>query len=79
MLIVERASGSLHDAHIRDLLERLRPGDILALNETRVRPARLEVRRLPTGGHVELLFVRPVPTPAGTAAGPAWRVLARPA
>lgn len=79
MLIVERASGMLHDAHIRDLPERLRPGDILALNETRVRPARLAVRRLPTGGRVELLFVRPVPTPAGTEAGPVWRVLARPA
>jgi S-adenosylmethionine:tRNA ribosyltransferase-isomerase len=79
MLIVERASGRLHDAHIRDLPERLRPGDILALNETRVRPARLDMRRSPTGGHVELLFVRPVPTPTGTAVGPDWRVLVRPA
>jgi S-adenosylmethionine:tRNA ribosyltransferase-isomerase len=79
MLIVERASGALHDARIRDLPERLCPGDILALNETRVRPARLAVRRLPTGGRVELLFVRPAPAPAGSTARPAWRVLARPA
>jgi S-adenosylmethionine:tRNA ribosyltransferase-isomerase len=46
----------------------------MVLNETRVRPARLEVRR-PTGGKVELLFVRPAPE-EGTES---WRVLARPA
>ena len=79
MLVVERAGEALHDAGILDLPEWLRAGDTLALNETRVRPARLEVRRLPTGGRVELLFVRPVPTPAGSASGPDWRVLARPA
>jgi S-adenosylmethionine:tRNA ribosyltransferase-isomerase len=44
---------------------------VLALNETRVRPARLVVRR-PTGGAVELLFVRPETDGC-------WRVLARPA
>ena len=44
---------------------------MLALNETRVFPARLDVRR-PSGGKIELLFVRPEP-------GGAWRVLARPA
>ncbi len=79
MLIVERASGALRDAHIRDLPDHLRPGDMLALNETRVRPARLEVHRLPTGGHVELLFVRPLTGSPGIDAGPVWRVLARPA
>jgi S-adenosylmethionine:tRNA ribosyltransferase-isomerase len=74
LLVVERASGRLHDQHVTDLPAWLRPGDALALNETRVRPARLEVRR-GTGGRVELLFVRPEP------GGPAevWRVLAKPA
>jgi S-adenosylmethionine:tRNA ribosyltransferase-isomerase len=79
MLVVERATGTLRDATIRHLPDHLRPGDILALNETRVRPARLAVRRRPTGGHVELLFVRPVPESAGGGPGPVWRVLARPA
>ena len=79
LLVLERATGTMHDARIPDLAEWLRAGDILALNETRVRPARLDVRRRPTGGRVELLFVRPAPTPAGGPAGAAWRVLARPA
>ena len=76
LLVVERASGRLHDARVAELPAWLRSGDILALNETRVRPARLAARRLPTGGRVELLFVRPDPA-AGNAQ--TWRVLARPA
>jgi S-adenosylmethionine:tRNA ribosyltransferase-isomerase len=73
LLVVERASGALHDQHVTDLPRWLRRGDVLALNETRVRPARLYVQR-PTGGRVELLFVRPEP-----GEGERWRVLARPA
>jgi len=73
LLVVERASGTLHDQRVTDLPRWLRAGDVLALNETRVRPARLYVRR-PTGGRVELLFVRPEP-----GGGERWRVLARPA
>jgi S-adenosylmethionine:tRNA ribosyltransferase-isomerase len=73
MLVVERATGALHDQRIPDLPRWLRAGDVLALNETRVRPARLYVHRA-TGGRVELLFVRPE---AGE--GERWRVLARPA
>ncbi len=76
LLVLERASGALHDQSIPDLERWLRPGDALALNETRVIPARLPVRR-PTGGRVELLFVRPLTVVRG--AGETWRVLARPA
>lgn len=74
LLVVERTSGRLHDQRVSDLPRWLRAGDVLALNETRVRPARLRARR-PSGGAVELLFVRPEPGPAGAD----WRVLARPA
>ena len=73
LLVVERATGALHDRSFRDLPRWLRAGDALALNETRVRPARLYLRRA-SGGRVELLFVRPE---AGE--GEHWRVLARPA
>jgi S-adenosylmethionine:tRNA ribosyltransferase-isomerase len=75
LLVVERASGALTDARFAELGRWLRAGDALVVNETRVRPARLVLRR-PSGGRVELLFVRPA-----ARAGPAdaWRVLARPA
>jgi len=81
LLVVERAGGVLHDSIVRELPSWLRAGDALALNETRVRPARLTVRR-PSGGRVHLLFVRPeVGGEAAAAHGPRerWRVLARPA
>jgi len=71
LLVVEREAGQLHDSTFVELERWLRQGDALALNETRVRPARLDLHR-PSGGAVELLFVRPE-------AEGAWRVLARPA
>ncbi len=42
--------------HVRDLPELLGPGDLLVLNDTRVLPARLTLRK-PTGGHVEVLLL----------------------
>jgi S-adenosylmethionine:tRNA ribosyltransferase-isomerase len=71
LLVVERATGVLHDSRVSDLGRWLRSGDALALNETRVRPARMDVRRR-SGGRVELLVVRPEP-------GGLWHVLAKPA
>ncbi len=70
LLVVDRAAGTLHDSSVAELPRWLRAGDVLALNETRVRPARLHMRR-PTGGAVEVLLVRPE-------ADGGWLVLARP-
>jgi S-adenosylmethionine:tRNA ribosyltransferase-isomerase len=72
LLVVERASGRLTDAVVRELPGWLRAGDALVLNETRVLPARLFVRRPPGWGRVELLFVRREESGL-------WRALARPA
>ncbi len=71
LLVVERRSGALHDDRFTSIARWLGRGDALAINETRVRPARLHVWR-GSGGRVELLFVRPE-------ADGTWRVLARPA
>ena len=76
LLVLERATGALHDQRFSDLPGWLGPADALVLNETRVRPARLEVRR-ESGGAIELLFVRPEGD--GAPGPPRWRVLARPA
>jgi S-adenosylmethionine:tRNA ribosyltransferase-isomerase len=75
LLVLERGTGAIHDTTIAAIGEWLRPHDTLLLNETRVIPARLFTRR-PTGGRVELLFVRPL---AHEPDGARWRVLARPA
>ncbi len=50
----------------------LRAGDVLVVNRTRVLPARLHARRMPSGGRVELLLLRQQDERR-------WQVLARPA
>ena len=57
LLVLERASGRVQHATVRALAEYLRCGDLLVVNDTRVRPARLRCRTT-SGGSVELLLVR---------------------
>lgn len=50
------SDGSCVDRRFQDLLDLLRPNDVLVFNDTKVLPARLEAQRA-TGGKVELLVV----------------------
>jgi S-adenosylmethionine:tRNA ribosyltransferase-isomerase len=79
LMVLDRSSGALSHARFRDLPERLRPGDLLVANDTRVLPARLFARVARQGGgdrEVEVLLLREEP-----AVPPArvWSALARPA
>ncbi len=74
LMVVDAASGTIGHRIFRDLPLFLRPGDALVLNETKVLPARLKARK-PTGGEVELLFLRDL----GPDSDGAWEALARPA
>jgi S-adenosylmethionine:tRNA ribosyltransferase-isomerase len=56
--------------HVADLPSLLQPGDVLVVNETRVIPARLHLRK-PTGGAVEVLLLEEQP-------GGAWAAMVRP-
>lgn len=58
MLIVDRARQSWTDSYFAELPGKLRAGDVLVINNTRVFPARLSGRRQPSGGRVEILLVR---------------------
>jgi len=60
LLVVDRASGVLTHSRVAALPEFLRTGDLLVVNNTRVFPARLLGHRVPSGGAVECLLVRPV-------------------
>ncbi|MGH7837601.1 MAG: tRNA preQ1(34) S-adenosylmethionine ribosyltransferase-isomerase QueA, partial [Candidatus Binataceae bacterium] len=71
MLVLERRSGRIEHSRFYKLTRHLGEGDLLVLNDTRVLPARLIVRK-ETGGEVELLMVRPAASPPG-----AWIALAR--
>jgi S-adenosylmethionine:tRNA ribosyltransferase-isomerase len=57
LLVIDRPSGELRHASIRDLPSFLRRGDVLVTNDTRVFPARLLGRRVPSGGSVECLLL----------------------
>ena len=57
LLVLSRRDGAVSHRAIDALPDLLAPGDLLVLNDTRVRPARL-FGRIDTGGAVELLLVR---------------------
>jgi S-adenosylmethionine:tRNA ribosyltransferase-isomerase len=57
MMVLDRRTGTIEHRHFRDILDYLQPGDILVCNESRVIPARLYSRKVPTGGKVELLLI----------------------
>ena len=70
LLVLDRASRSLDHGRFDQIAARIRPGDLVVINETRVFPARLRVRRS-TGRQVEILLLE--------ADGAAWSALAKPA
>ncbi len=59
LMVLDRAGGAVQHRAFLDLPSLLRQGDLLVLNDTRVIPARLIGRKIPTGGRAELLMVRP--------------------
>src|ERR1700694_4145158 len=52
LLLLSRATGLITPATVSSLPLLLEPGDLLVVNDTRVFPARLLGRRVPSGGAV---------------------------
>ena len=57
MMVVDRQTGKISHALVRDILNYLRPEDAIVLNNTKVLPARLMGRRANTNGRWEGLFL----------------------
>lgn len=57
LLVLDRTSGERVHRHFYDIIDYLKPGDCLVMNDSRVLPARLLGHR-PTGGAVEVLLLR---------------------
>lgn len=57
LLVLDRFSGEVTHRQFFDIVEYLKPGDCLVMNDSRVLPARLLGNR-PTGGAVELLLLK---------------------
>jgi S-adenosylmethionine:tRNA ribosyltransferase-isomerase len=63
LLVVRRDRHEIEHSEFVRLPECLRTGDLLVLNNTKVFPARLLGQRVPSGGAVECLLLRQLPTP----------------
>jgi S-adenosylmethionine:tRNA ribosyltransferase-isomerase len=59
LLVVHRDTGTLEHRVFRDIPQYLKPGDVLVVNSSRVRAARLHATKA-TGGRVELLLLKPL-------------------
>ncbi len=74
LLVYDRATGTVDHLEFVNIGHYLQRGDALVINNTKVFKARLMGRRK-TGGQVEILLVRVVPSEAGER----WEALVRPA
>ena len=72
LLILDRNKGNLEEKKFYEIIDCLHPGDILVLNETRVKPARLYGHKYKSGGKVEILLLQPQNSQLE------WKALAKP-
>jgi len=71
LLVLDKNDGSMEHRVFNDLLEYLRKGDCLVMNNTRVIPARLLGERTDTGGKIEFLLLKCIE-------GDVWEVIVKP-
>ena len=72
LLAVNKSTHTYEDKHFYDILDYLRPGDVLVRNNTKVIPARLIGIKEVTGAHCELLLLKQIE-------GDNWECLCKPA
>lgn len=79
LLVMDRVTGELEDRIFRDIVDYLRPNDLLVVNETRVMPARLLGTKRGTGGAAEVFLLRECGGPEPRTNRVAfWEALVRP-
>ncbi len=58
LMCLDKTTGKTEDRHFYDIVDLLRPDDLLVLNDTKVIPARLFGKKTDTGGAIEFLLLR---------------------
>ncbi|MCD8333322.1 MAG: tRNA preQ1(34) S-adenosylmethionine ribosyltransferase-isomerase QueA, partial [Clostridiales bacterium] len=58
LLVLDRETGAREHTTFKHIVDYLRPGDCLVLNNTKVIPARLYGEREGTGAHIEILLLK---------------------
>lgn len=72
LLAINYGNKTFEDKHFYDIIDYLKPGDVLVRNNTKVIPARLLGVKEKTGAHCELLLLKQLE-------GDTWECLTRPA
>ena len=70
LMVVNRENGNIEHRHFYDILDYLKPGDVLVRNNTKVIPARLYGKK-ETGANVEFLLLNNIE-------GDKWECIVRP-
>lgn len=71
LMQLDRKTGEIHHGVFTDILDLLNPGDVLAVNNSRVMPSRLLGERPDTGGAIEFLLL-------GQKGNDEWETMVRP-
>ena len=71
LMVVHRNSGEVEHKHFYDILDYLKAGDCLVLNNSKVLPARLYGRKEGTGANIEFLLIKRIE-------GDTWETMVRP-
>ncbi len=71
LMVVDRETGNVEHKHFYDIIDYLKPGDCLVLNNSKVLPARLYGVKEGTGAKVEFLLIKRIK-------GDTWETMVRP-
>lgn len=58
LLVLQKQSGEIMHQRFTDLIDHLKPGDVLVMNDSRVLPARLIGEKAETGAKIEILLLK---------------------
>lgn len=72
LMVLDRNTGEIEHSHFQDILDYIREGDTLVLNDTKVLPARLIGSKEDTGAVIEVLLLKDIQEDT-------WECLTRPA
>ncbi|MEK3991328.1 MULTISPECIES: tRNA preQ1(34) S-adenosylmethionine ribosyltransferase-isomerase QueA [Robertmurraya] len=72
LMVLDKENGKLEHTIFKNIVEYIRPGDCLVLNDTRVLPARLFGEKKETGAKIEVLLLKQLD-------GDRWETLVKPA
>lgn len=71
MMVIDRATNQINHNHFFDVVDYLKPGDCLVMNDSRVIPARIHGHKERTGAKVEFLLIRRIE-------GDVWETMVKP-